>query len=368
MSRALRINLIIVMCVLAGLTLIEFLIRTYYPQATYAIRTAPWGWRHIPTISFLHASEGGGDVALARVQYNVHGHRDIERSITRPANTKRILVLGDSFAEAMVSPVEEVHASVLERRLNQFYPKTSFEVINMGVYAYNTCQELMQLEAEGLQYDPDAVIVIYTMDDLENLHSDLCRLSAGRLVLEPIKFSWMERTRTYVKGWIKSQIHFATFLQSQAGVQRNTARNWAPAEDRLPKWAPIARDRPDLWPMIGERGGSDSREEQRGWELTKRIFLRMRDVLAARGVKLLVIATRFDPESSNEVIRRPSLLRKAFFDRAGIIVRFTASIRGLGIYGIPGDGHWNAKGHAYIARKMLGMLRQARVIKPLSQN
>ena len=365
MSRSFRVGFIIVMCALAGLTLIEFLIRTYHPQATYAIRTAPWGWRHIPSISLLHASEGGGDVAVARVRYNVHGHRDVERSIKRPADTKRILVLGDSFAESMVSPIEEVHSSVLERRLNRLFPKTKFEVINMGVYAYNTCQELMQLEAEGLQYDPDAVILIYTMDDLENLHSDLCRLNAGRLVIEPIKFSWMERTRTYVKGWIKSQIHFATFLQSQSRGLRNTARNWAPAEDRPPKWAPTARDRPEGG---RGRGGSDSRAMRRGWELTKRIFLRMRDVLDARGAKLLVIATRFDPENSNEVIRRPSLLRKRFFDKAGITVRFTASIRGLGIYGIPGDGHWNAKGHAYIARKMLEMLRQARVIDPLSQN
>ena len=56
---------------------------------------------------------------------------------------------------------------------------------------------------------------------------------------------------------------------------------------------------------------------RRGWELTKRIFLRMRDVLDARGAKLLVIATRFDPENSNEVIRRPSLLRKRFLTKRG---------------------------------------------------
>src|SRR5215213_11435548 len=53
------------------------------------------------------------------VTINSEGLRDREHSKTKPADTVRIAVLGDSFAEAREVPMEQTFWSVMEQKLGQ---------------------------------------------------------------------------------------------------------------------------------------------------------------------------------------------------------------------------------------------------------
>lgn len=92
----------------------------------YSLRPGMEGWYHL---------EGGSYVRI-----NSGGLRDREHSKIKPADTLRIAVLGDSYAEALQVPVENAFWAVMERRLRecQTFAGRKVEVINFGVSGYGT--------------------------------------------------------------------------------------------------------------------------------------------------------------------------------------------------------------------------------------
>src|SRR6266550_6543920 len=78
----------------------------------------------------------------AYVRINSDGLRDREHSITKPQNTVRIAVLGDSYAEAFSVAEENTFWSVMERKLQECdaFQGKQVEVINFGVSGYGTGQ------------------------------------------------------------------------------------------------------------------------------------------------------------------------------------------------------------------------------------
>src|SRR3981081_3628890 len=56
------------------------------------------------------------------VRINSQGLRDREHSFSKSANTIRIAVVGDSFAEAFQVPIEKTFWSLMERKLQECAP------------------------------------------------------------------------------------------------------------------------------------------------------------------------------------------------------------------------------------------------------
>ena len=72
------------------------------------------------------------------VAINAQGWRDVERPASKPEGTLRVLVLGDSFAEAMQVPLEDSFPRRLEAELNGMQKKP-VEVVNTGLSGFGTC-------------------------------------------------------------------------------------------------------------------------------------------------------------------------------------------------------------------------------------
>src|SRR6266481_2466733 len=98
------------------------------------------------------------------VRINSDGLRDREHAKAKPADTVRIAVLGDSFAEAMHVPMEQTFWSLLEGKLAEChaFPGKHVEVLNFGVSGYGTAQELMTLRQKVWDYSPDIVMLTFT--------------------------------------------------------------------------------------------------------------------------------------------------------------------------------------------------------------
>lgn len=110
---------------IATLLVLEVVFRTFFPQPLYAVRFAPWGFWHMENICLVHGSaprnEGRilrGTEFITTVCYNSVGMREREVSLEKPADTGRILVLGDSYGEGLEVEYEETVGQVLERLLN----------------------------------------------------------------------------------------------------------------------------------------------------------------------------------------------------------------------------------------------------------
>ncbi|PWT94005.1 MAG: hypothetical protein C5B55_03415 [Blastocatellia bacterium] len=115
----------------------------------YALRPGVEGWYRKEGISY--------------VRINSDDLRDVEHSKTKPPNTLRIAVVGDSYAEALQVGQQNSFWALLEERLTSCVGEDlKVEVINFGVSGYGTAQELLTIRERVWSYSPDLVILAFT--------------------------------------------------------------------------------------------------------------------------------------------------------------------------------------------------------------
>jgi hypothetical protein len=115
------------------------------------------GWSHVPNQGGVSYSEYRE--FRAPVHINARGLRDREIGYDNPDGAYRILVLGDSFAEALQVPLQATFAKQLEAQLTR--PDRPVEVINGGVGGWGTDQEAIFYAIEGFRYRPNLVLLCF---------------------------------------------------------------------------------------------------------------------------------------------------------------------------------------------------------------
>ena len=107
---------------------------------------------------------------------NPLGFRDVEHVPAKPAGTRRLVVLGDSFTAAVELRFERIYPRVLQRLLDERAAEP-WEVISLAVTGWGTAQEWLALQRYGLAYAPDAVLLQFFPNDVCNnalAAADLC--------------------------------------------------------------------------------------------------------------------------------------------------------------------------------------------------
>lgn len=120
-----------------------------------------------PNVSHEHVPGKEASLYGVDVKINSDGYRDREYSVQKPANTYRIMVLGDSFTLGWGVPIEDAYSEVLEKMLNEKIKNRKFEVINTALGNYNTQMEYEMLREKGMKFEPDMIIVGYYPNDSE---------------------------------------------------------------------------------------------------------------------------------------------------------------------------------------------------------
>jgi lysophospholipase L1-like esterase len=119
------------------------------------------GWRNRPnTVGHLSTDEYSQEL-----RYNSRGLRGPEVPYEKPDGVHRVLLLGDSFVDAYTEALENRVSARLEAMLNESGGRRT-EVLALGVGGYSTDQELLWLESEGLQYQPDVVVLLFYANDI----------------------------------------------------------------------------------------------------------------------------------------------------------------------------------------------------------
>jgi hypothetical protein len=104
-------------------------------------------------------------------EVNLHGVRDRERMLARPAEVYRIAVLGDDYSEARGLPLQHTWWNRLEHALNNcsFGAGRRVEVLNFGIGGFGTAQQYIQLQTDAIRYQPDLVLLQFNgADDVRN--------------------------------------------------------------------------------------------------------------------------------------------------------------------------------------------------------
>ncbi len=98
------------------------------------------------------------------VDINAHGLRGPEFTTEKPPGVFRILNLGDSIAMGWGVREEDTYGRQLENLLNASRPlDLRYEVINAGVPGWNPENELAYLQKEGLEFEPDLILLDLTI-------------------------------------------------------------------------------------------------------------------------------------------------------------------------------------------------------------
>lgn len=98
---------------------------------------------------------------------NSKGFRDSERQYEKPHNVQRIVVLGDSVAFGYKINFAETFSRVLERRLQENSSGKVVEVVTLAMPGLNTIQESRLLSCEGAKFNPNMIIVAFSINDAD---------------------------------------------------------------------------------------------------------------------------------------------------------------------------------------------------------
>ena len=100
-----------------------------------------------------------------RFTTNALGLRGPEIGVAKPPGTFRILALGDSTVFGFGVAFEQTFSQRLERLLDSAWPDTVVEVINAGIPGYSIFNSLAYLERDGVDLDPDLIVLQTNFND-----------------------------------------------------------------------------------------------------------------------------------------------------------------------------------------------------------
>jgi hypothetical protein len=365
-----------------------------------------FGYAHIPNARGWWVNIDGPREFQTYVEINSKGLRDREYAYEKPPGVFRILVLGDSFADALEVPLEDAFPKVLEARLNE-RGRMQVEVINGGVWGYGNDQQLLFYRLEGHKYQPDLVLLAFqsTSDVLEN-HRELEMRYMGRIykpffVLEEGELrltDWPFPVETvapppprgvlgHVKAWLARHSRFyhvaGRVLKRQLGGLAEMLRAVglvAPeAQDTFAGGIPLAMylyaaDYPPIW--------------DEAWAVTHAIFVQLNREVADNGGRLavlllpdrnlvedrlpLLLAQHPAMQSREWDLEKPHRIMRDFLAQEDIptfemTIEFQARAAESGhpLY-YPQDGHWNVDGH-HLAGELLAEMLCRRRLAPCEE-
>ena len=240
-----------------------------------------------------------------RIAINAQGVRDDHDIGPKPANERRIVVLGDSLVLSVQVDEQQTFCALLEKRLNAAGGPLHYRVINAGVQGYGPVEELLFFRRIARAFEPDLVIeTLFVGNDAEDAVAAAPRLRrSAQPVGEVVSDALLTRLRRLVRRSMVLQV-----LRLRVVSVTDRFGGWGtPAEPPLQSYAA------DPAPRIAE-----------GLRISADCVRAIAGDAAAAGARTMVmlVPARFqvdDPDYGR--------LRQAVHDAGGALVRDAASER-----------------------------------------
>jgi hypothetical protein len=338
------------------------------------------GWALIPGAEReAVVCDGGREVARHHVRINAAGYRDRERSYAQAGSTPRVVVLGDSFTEALQVSLPETFAQRLEAALGT-------EVLNLGVSGYSTDNELRLFRTRAAGYRPTIVLLIFFVgnDVLENGAMLYLKNPHGLPPKPWLETSGASPGLAWCLAVHRAAAHVAdrtpTALWESSRVVRfglATGVDWALG--RLCEVATGPSLDPGVPELLGVYGPPATPAWEEGWKTTGALLPELRDAVHDAGATLAVALAPAGYEYAPELRRLEGLVppsRRRDLDYAYPYRRLGALLDAAQVpwlslepalhayYAATGhsgcyewDGHWTAEGHATVAAALEPFVR-----------
>jgi GDSL-like Lipase/Acylhydrolase len=386
-KRALRRKLLLLLFGLtSGLLISEIFLRVIgFSFPLFYVTDYYRGFALTPGLEGQFQREGGSYVRI-----NSDGFRDSEHTKTKPVNTFRIAILGDSFTEAMQLPFEQTYGFLLEQKLQQCnaFRGQRAEVINFGVSGYGTALELLTLRQKVWDYSPDVVLLAFTT------HNDVFDNSRALSQSEEVPyFVYHNGELTYDASfrdsklyrqrdsrmnragrWIHNHLRVVQLIHYVQFVARTRLTDWR-TKRKLAQQSQSQGNQP-VAPAAEDIGRDnmiylEPRDEnwKEAWHVTEGLIKQMSAEVNQKRARFVLVTLsnavqvypdpsvrqRFLQHIGSETIFYPNLRLKALADREQIDfldlaqpMQTYADQNKVFLHGFGndlGNGHWNAAGH-----------------------
>lgn len=149
-----------------------------------------------------------GSLGGFRTSTNSKGYRDSEHAYAKPADTKRVLLLGDSEVWGIGTHDNETLTYHLTQVLNTLGSNQKHEVISLGVSGYGFDQSFLQFLVEGLYYNPDYVVLVFfgENDVAETASSSAWGIEKPRFFVQQDSLCLTNVPPKRASGWSKNKL------------------------------------------------------------------------------------------------------------------------------------------------------------------
>lgn len=223
---------------------------TIFPQHYYQ-----YGWGNFPNEKIDFINPDTGEKFSERV--NNKRWRDKNRTFKNTKNNYRVLILGDSETFGVLVKNSERYPIVLETLLKKDYRA---EVISLSGVGWGTDQILEALQNEGLNYQPNLVIVQFNHNDLaDNIYYQILQNSPNDLISNSYKpfYYDIENSQLVKKDNPHFHINHSTshstrlkkFLLKYSEIAKRLYSNLHSGEDQFSDYSSLEFD-PSAVPLI----------------------------------------------------------------------------------------------------------------------
>ena len=266
---------------------------------------------------------------------------DEEYPLEKPRDTRRIVVLGDSFSMGYGVDFEDTSLKQLEVDLESKLD-CDVDVINLSVSGFGPAEEVIVLEEVGLAYSPDLVIQYYTSNDpVDDSRSSLYALRDGRLERDRDAYLPAVKIREFLFSfaayrWLAGESHLYNVARDLAGSKAKEILAMMRSFRSVPE-AP---------------GDSDSATDQKlaREELTLSILQRMQDLSRDAGAEFLILSIPVRRSRTEFVEYFPASAKD--LPVVSPITRFEQA-DGEMLYWERSHGHWTPLGCRLVADTLL---------------
>lgn len=374
----------IVLGVALPVLVLEVVLRTFGPVIPGNYETGVWAEGH-PVVGHFHIPGASAWVRepefTTHLRFNRFGLRGPEIAAEKPAATRRILLLGDSFLEAKQVDEEDALPSELSVQLSH-QQAGPVELLNSGTFDWSQVHEYLYLQSAGPTLRPDLVVqFLYVGNDigdawprsrgeLRELERPVATVDGdGRLTFP----EWRRRTPDQGETLLAMlSLRSAAFRAYETGVVdklRYRERDGHGIEGQ----------------MLEVFRFKETAPEARAWETVEALLLATRDEAERQGAgyALVVVPSKWqvheedwqslisavgEPDDDRWVLRGPDRKLRRIAETHDIpvldllpIMRDAARAGGRLYYGV--DIHWNEAGHEVAARAVGEFLMSANLLR-----
>jgi lysophospholipase L1-like esterase len=365
-----------------GLASFEIAVRLFLPVSDFFWQWDPvTGLKLVPHKQGRYVKRGLFDVP---VTVNSAGFRDRDHSLERTSGTRRIVVVGDSFVEALQVRFEQSITSLLESRLQA--SGVHAETINLGVSGTGTARQYLAVREYGLRYKPDLVLLFFVGNDVSDnsrrlqgrsyvpypevtANGELARDPAGHPLFTPFadQTSRLEfiiaSLRQHSKGYrlVREAIDGSTALHAilyrlklmstpTETINTPSAHNFGFYEiyrpEQQPAWAEAWRLTEEMLLATRDLAQSNNAAFEvvlvpAAWEVDHTLWKEILSQIPAMS------EARLDPERPSRQLT--SFLRSHNVSVVNLLPDFLAQAESSPPLYLPGDAHWTAEGHRLAA-------------------